>query len=213
MEPFEVGQFLNDPNSKTTSALDFLLQNKQLVGEIIFGHLSTALFSVLFAFLNSKFSLVKLKNVLVRFLFSWEPTQVKQRLILISSSLFLFILLNILTNLIKTGEYSSNLGILSCNLVGLVAIELRLNFDWTSIEASWIDGSIRFSLSSVRIGAGRHKHDHLQSTAVREEQTGRLLVRGRTGLLPGEHGACKQFLVENLPLENLCTRTSLPGRQ
>lgn len=137
MEPFEVGQFLNDPISKTTSALDFLLQNKQLVGEIIFGHLSTALFSVLFAFLNSKFSLVKLKNVLVRFLFSWEPTQVKQRLILISSSLFLFIMLNILTNLIKTGEYSSNLGILSCNLVGLVAIELRLNFDWSFLNR-WI---------------------------------------------------------------------------
>lgn len=141
MEPFEVGQFLNDPNSKTTSALDFLLQNKQLVGEIIFGHLSTVLFSVLFAFLNSKFSLDKLKNVLVRFLFSWEPTQVKQRLILISSSLFLFIMLNILTNLIKTGEYcfesrNSELQFswFSCDWT---SIELRLNIDWSFLNR-WI---------------------------------------------------------------------------
>ena len=107
--PYQCGQVIKEPkNLKKTDFSSFLFENWNLLSCMLIGYL--LVFFVSFIFLKNNFpscsKLKKLKLILSKLLFD-DPTQLRAfsssiALIFIFFNLFLFILISLLTNFIKT---------------------------------------------------------------------------------------------------------------
>lgn len=99
---FHVGQFVKEPVSKKTTSIDFLWQNSILLYINLLGYIFTILFLVLFFVIDFKFNLIRIKNYLFASLIRNESNRMKDKLIWIFFSFFLFFSTTILINSIKT---------------------------------------------------------------------------------------------------------------
>ena len=145
-----IGQILNEPNNSKTDLSSFLIENWNLVFYMLIGYLLLFFFSYFFAkklfpFLSP---LKKSKLVLFKLLFD-DYTQLrafspKTALISLFFNLFLFILINFLTNFIKTDSVivntdeliDSNEKLLSTSKIlfaGIFEISYFINFPKNSL--------------------------------------------------------------------------------
>ena len=110
-----IGQILNEPNnSKKTDLSSFLIENWNLVSYMLIGYLLLFFFSYIFAKKHFPFLSPMKKSKLISSKILYDDyTQLREfsskiALIFLFFNLFLFILINLLTNFIKTGAVILN---------------------------------------------------------------------------------------------------------